>query len=115
MLQLGGPCGAGFPAAFSPADFSAAQSGPQAAVLSFIHPAWTRTLSCDPDAQWIGGDPQATPHEPRGTVARGDRGVRRGTDTARGKRSGNRHARSRQQQRPAADGRRAERRAPRNI
>ncbi len=61
QLQLAGPCSAGFPAAFTAADFAAAAAGPPAFVLSFVHPAWLPSLPCDPAAKWIGIDPGATP------------------------------------------------------
>lgn len=61
MLALPGGCGIGFPTAFTALDFAAADAGPQAVVESFIHPAWSPTLSCDPSAQWIGTNAQASP------------------------------------------------------
>ena len=61
MLALPGNCGTGFPVAFSAADFAAAAGGPPAIVESFIHPAWGPTLPCDPAAQWIGTNAQASP------------------------------------------------------
>jgi hypothetical protein len=39
-------------AAFTAADFTAAQSGPFAALIT-PHPAWGTALACDPDARWI--------------------------------------------------------------
>jgi hypothetical protein len=45
-------CGVGFPNAFTAADFAAADAGPPAWSLpAFV--AWTPTLWCDPQANWI--------------------------------------------------------------
>ena len=60
-LDLATSCGVGYGSLFTAADFAAADAGPSAVVLSFIHPAWTRSLPCDPLAQWIGVAADATP------------------------------------------------------
>jgi hypothetical protein len=60
-LNFPGACGNGFAAPFTPPDFAAADAGPPAIVLTFVHPAWGQTLPCDATAQWIGNDPVATP------------------------------------------------------
>jgi hypothetical protein len=58
---VGSACGQGYPTVFTNADFTAALSSPPAIVLSYVHPAWIAGISCDPLAQWIGVDPNATP------------------------------------------------------
>jgi hypothetical protein len=54
-------CSAGYPTAFTNAEFTAALSAPPAIVLSYVHPAWIPGITCDPLAKWIGTDPNATP------------------------------------------------------
>src|SRR5262245_33092073 len=60
-LDLAPSCSQGYPTPFTAAEFAAASSGPPAFVLSFVHPAWGQTLTCDPQAKWIGIHPAATP------------------------------------------------------
>jgi hypothetical protein len=60
-FDLASICGAGYPTPFTAADFAAASSGPPAFVLSFVHGAWGQSLQCDPQAKWIGINPQANP------------------------------------------------------
>lgn len=60
-LDLASACGAGYATPFTAAEFAAADAGPPAIVLSFVHPAWGQSLPCDPAAQWVGVDPNATP------------------------------------------------------
>jgi hypothetical protein len=60
-LDLATFCGVGSPTAFTAADFAAASGGPNAVVLSFLHPAWTTSLDCDPAAKWIGTAANANP------------------------------------------------------
>ncbi len=60
-LNVPAPCSNGFAAPFTAADFAAADAGPPAIVLTFVHPAWGQVLPCDPTAKWIGNDPNATP------------------------------------------------------
>jgi hypothetical protein len=60
-LNCPNPCGSGFSTPFTAADFTAADAGPPAIVLSFIHGAWGQTLPCNPSSKWIGNDPGATP------------------------------------------------------
>ena len=52
LAEPSGNCGAGFPAAFTPADFAAASSGANPYVLTAFSP-WIASLPCDPAAQWI--------------------------------------------------------------
>lgn len=60
-FDLASSCAIGWPTPFSGAEFAAADAGPQAIVLSFIHPLWGQSLSCDPLAQWVGVAPNADP------------------------------------------------------
>jgi hypothetical protein len=60
-FDLATSCGIGWPTPFSAAEYAAADAGPPAIVLSFIHPAWTPSLACDPLAQWVGVAPTADP------------------------------------------------------
>ncbi len=48
------------PNPFTAADFGAA-CGLRSAYVINPHPAWLQSLACDPQAQWIGIDPSATP------------------------------------------------------
>jgi hypothetical protein len=52
ISMLTGPADTNFSTAFTPADFSAAGSGPAAFIIA-NHGAWTPTLSTDPLARWI--------------------------------------------------------------
>jgi len=60
-LDVASSCGVGAGGVFAASDFAAADAGPQAVVLAYIHPAWTTSLPCDPLAQWIGVAPTAAP------------------------------------------------------
>lgn len=60
-LDLASVCGVGYGTTFTALEFAAADAGPPAFVLSFVHPAWGQSLPCDPAAQWVGVDPNATP------------------------------------------------------
>lgn len=60
-LDLATSCGIGAAAAFTAADFAAANSAPPAVRLSYIHPAWGTSIPCEPNASWIGVDALATP------------------------------------------------------
>jgi hypothetical protein len=59
--DLANSCGVGWPSAFTAAEFAAADAGPPAVVLSYIHPAWAPSLACDPLARWVGVAPGADP------------------------------------------------------
>jgi hypothetical protein len=52
ISMLTGPADTNFAAAFTPADFSAAGSGPAAFIIA-NNPAWIATLPSDPLARWI--------------------------------------------------------------
>jgi hypothetical protein len=52
ISMLAGPADINFSTAFTPADFSAADSGPAAFIIA-NHPAWTPTLPSDAQALWI--------------------------------------------------------------
>jgi hypothetical protein len=52
LPEPSGLCGAGFPLAFTPADFAAAASGPASYVITNFAP-WVSSLSCDPLAGWV--------------------------------------------------------------
>jgi hypothetical protein len=52
ISMLTGPADTNFSTAFTPADFSAADSGPAAFIIA-NHPAWIATLPSDPLARWI--------------------------------------------------------------
>jgi hypothetical protein len=52
ISMLTGPADTNFSTAFTPADFSAAGSGPAAFIIA-NHPAWTATLPSDAQARWI--------------------------------------------------------------
>lgn len=54
-------CGLGYGTPFTNAEFTAALSAPPAVVLSSVHPAWIQSISCDPQAKWIGTDASGTP------------------------------------------------------
>ena len=56
LLEPTGLCGAGFPAAFTPADFAAAVAGPNALSIPpyFV---WNPSLQCDTLAHWISSVP----------------------------------------------------------
>jgi uncharacterized protein (TIGR03437 family) len=55
---LVGPANGDFGKAFAPADFSGAQNGPAAYILS-RNPLWIAALSSDPSAKWIGTNSSA--------------------------------------------------------
>jgi hypothetical protein len=52
LAEPTGQCGVGFAAAFTAADFTAADTGPSAYVITNFLP-WVASLACDPQAQWI--------------------------------------------------------------
>jgi hypothetical protein len=52
ISMLTGPADTNFSTAFTPADFSAADSGPAAFIIA-NHPAWIATLPSDAQALWI--------------------------------------------------------------
>jgi hypothetical protein len=60
FLGTGGCCGAEF-GAFTPLHFAIAAGGSPALVIGQAHPAWTPTLTCDPEAQWVGTNPTGAP------------------------------------------------------
>ena len=60
-FDLASTCGVGYPTAFTAAEFAAADAGPAAVVLSYIHPAWITGIACDPAARWIGVSALADP------------------------------------------------------
>lgn len=52
LAEPSGLCGVGFGAAFTPANFAAAQAGPNATVVNPIS-VWVPSLTCDASAKWI--------------------------------------------------------------
>lgn len=60
-LSLATSCGVGFPVAFGPADFAAADASGPATRIQFPHPLWGTSIPCEPNAAWIGADAVGTP------------------------------------------------------
>jgi hypothetical protein len=56
--MLVGPANSPFGAAFTPADFTAARTGPAAHIIN-NHAAWIAGLAGDPNSKWIGTNPGA--------------------------------------------------------
>ena len=56
---LAGPATSDFPRVLSSVDFSNAQIGPSASILSGLGVIWLASLSEDPSARWIGTNPNA--------------------------------------------------------
>ena len=52
LAEPSGACGVGFGAAFTAADFAAAETGPNATVVNPIS-VWLPSLACDSTAKWI--------------------------------------------------------------
>ena len=61
FLALAGSCGVGYPTAFGPADFAAADISPPATRIAFPHGAWGTSIPCEPNARWIGKDTVGSP------------------------------------------------------
>jgi hypothetical protein len=61
LIEPSGVCAAPFAAAFTPADFAAADAGPAAWSLP-AHSAWTTKLWCDPQTNWISTAPGWPPY-----------------------------------------------------